>query len=193
MNDDRNTDFTDALNRLKAFRREDSPDRLFVHPIGHPSSPTGFCFCDHSFFKTLGMCVKGGLLDLVLKLPFNKPKPFLLRRLGARIGKNVYISPGVWIDPVYTDLLTIEDDVFMGMFGKITLHEYRIDEFRAGRVILRKGSFIGAAASIGCGVEVGEGATVAAGAVLGRDVPAGATALGNPARIVNREDIPPAD
>jgi len=193
MTVDRSADLTEALKRLEAFRKADSSDRLFTHPIGHPSSPTGFCFCDRSFFRTLGMCVKGGLLDLVLKLPFNKPKLFWLRRRGARIGKNVYISPGVWIDPVYTDLLTIEDDVFVGMFGKITLHEYRIDEFRAGRVILRKGSFIGAAASIGCGVEVGEGATVAAGTVLGRDVPAGATAIGNPARIVDRQETPPAD
>jgi len=82
--------------------------------------------------------------------------------MGARIGKNVHIAANVWIDPLYTKLLTIEDNVFIGLSAKIMLHEFRIDTFRVGKVILRKGAFIGGFALIGCGVEIGEGATVAA-------------------------------
>ena len=45
-------------------------------------------------------------------------------------------------------------------------------------------AFIGARAIILKGVTVGDGAVVAAGAVVTSDVPAGATAAGNPAKIV---------
>jgi acetyltransferase-like isoleucine patch superfamily enzyme len=48
--------------------------------------------------------------------------------------------------------------------------------------------WIGAGAMILKGVSVGDGAIVAAGAVVTRDVPAGAIAAGNPARIV-RESV----
>ena len=46
--------------------------------------------------------------------------------------------------------------------------------------------FIGARAIILKGVTIGDGAVVGAGAVVARDVPAGATVVGNPARILER-------
>ena len=72
-----------------------------------------------------------------------------------------------------------------GMGAKIAMHEFRIDEFRAGKVTIRKEAMIGAFSIIGCGVEIGERATVAAGAIVGRDVPPGATILNAP-RIVKK-------
>jgi len=45
--------------------------------------------------------------------------------------------------------------------------------------------WIGSGAIILPGVTVGDGAIVGAGAVVSRDVPAGVTVAGNPARIVN--------
>ena len=46
------------------------------------------------------------------------------------------------------------------------------------------GAKIGANATLLPGVVIGENALVGAGAVVTRDVPAGAVALGNPARVV---------
>jgi acetyltransferase-like isoleucine patch superfamily enzyme len=43
---------------------------------------------------------------------------------------------------------------------------------------------IGSGATILCGVRVGKGALVGAGAVVTKDVPAGATVAGNPARVL---------
>lgn len=170
--------------RLAVFLAARTTDRLFVHPIRHPSDPTGFCFCEHSLIKALPLYFRAVLLGLVTHCPFNGPKAWLLRRMGARIGSNVCISPGVWIDPTFPRLITIEDNVFIGTGVKITTHEYRMNEFRAGQVTLREGALIGGFAIIGCGIEIGRYATVAAGAVVGRDVPPGATVVGNPARII---------
>ncbi len=173
-----------AKERLARFLRDEAEGRVFSHPTGHPARGTGFCYCDRSVLAALGMCLRGGLLESVLRLPFNRPKLWLLRRLGSRLGEHVYLSAGVWIDPVYPQLLTIEDEVMVGVGARIFLHEFRRDQFRVGRVVIRQGAIIGAHALIGCGVEIGADATVAPGAAIGRDVPPGATALGNPARIV---------
>lgn len=46
---------------------------------------------------------------------------------------------------------------------------------------------IGSGATILCGVRIGKGATVGAGAVVTRDVPPGATVVGNPARVMKKK------
>jgi len=176
----------DARRRFDAFRRGEIPHREFVYPLRHHTERTDFCPCEMA---------SGGLTRLVLwqlrytvasfalLLPWSSVKIFLLRRLGAKIGRNVYISPRVWIDPMLPELLTIKDNVLVGVGARIGLHELSIGHFRAGRVVLREGDIIGGFALIGPGVEIGSRACVAAAAVVRRDVPPGATILGNPGRI----------
>jgi len=173
----------DGLARFRAFLAGETSERIFTHPTGHPSQPTGFCPCDRSLAPRLWFYLKATALVLALKSPFNSLKIRLLRRLGACIGRNVYISVDAWIDPTFPQLLTIEDSVLIGVGVRLFLHEFRRDRFQAGRVIIRKGVIIGGFAIIGDGVEIGEGAVVAAGAVVGRDVPPGMMAIGNPARM----------
>ncbi len=175
---------------MRDFRQGRSRERLFVHPTCHPAEPTGFCYCEGSPWRAILFYVKAVLLGLVFRLPVNAPKVWVLRRLGARVGAGVYFSPGVWIDPTFPELVTIEDGVFFGMGAKLFTHEFRIDQFRAGRVIIRRGAFIGGFAIIGCGIEIGQRATVAACSVADRDVPAEATLIQPPARILRRQEKP---
>ncbi|HEY3319278.1 MAG TPA: acyltransferase [Planctomycetota bacterium] len=175
-----------AHQRLAAFLTGKTPERVFVEPTCHPALPTGFCFCEQSPLAVFRLAWRGFWLETLLRLPWNGPKLWYLRRLGAKIGNNVYISASAWIDPLFPQLLTIEDQVFIGMGARILTHEFRVDQFRAGKVVLRSGAFIGAFSVIGSGIEVGNNATVAACAVVGRDVPAQATAIGNPATMVPR-------
>jgi acetyltransferase-like isoleucine patch superfamily enzyme len=184
MNQGMTPDLKQGLERFKQFRSGQTNERIFRHPTCHPSHPTGFCPCDGPLLAKFWFYLKATLLLTVLKLPFNSPKVALLRRLGARVGQHVFISSEVWIDPTFPELLTIEDEVMLGVGARIFLHVFDRDHFEAGRVILRKGVIVGAFALIGPGVEVGAGAVVAGGAVVGRDVPTGKTAIGNPARIV---------
>jgi acetyltransferase-like isoleucine patch superfamily enzyme len=52
------------------------------------------------------------------------------------------------------------------------------------RTVVRRGASIGTGATILSGIEIGERATIGAGAVVTRNVPAGSTFVGNPARAV---------
>ena len=49
-------------------------------------------------------------------------------------------------------------------------------------------AWIGTGAIILSGVTIGEGAVVAAGAVVTKDIPAGAIAAGNPARVIKHRN-----
>ena len=177
----------EAQQRLQAFKgflAGQTPERIFTAPTCHPSRPTGFCPCDGGRLARLFFYARAWLLLTVLKLGWNRPKLALLRRYGAQVGRDVFISTEVWIDPAFPQLLKIEDEVMVGVGAKIALHEFGPAQFRAGKVIIRRGAVIGGFALIGHGVEIGEGAVVAGGAVVGRDVPDRSVAIGNPARIL---------
>lgn len=173
----------DAWVKLRQFLAGASGERAFVWPIEHPSQPSAFCPCGQGWGPRAWAYVKAFVLVSVVRSPFNAPKIALLRRRGARIGRQVFLSADLWIDPVFPQLLTIEDQVLVGQGVRIALHEFGRDRFRAGRVIIRRGAVIGGFALIGQGVEIGENAVVGGGAVVGRDVPPGTMAIGNPARI----------
>ena len=181
-------DLREAHRRLREFRRGKTDDRLFTHPIDHPALPTGFCYCERAFWKAMIFITKAIVIATVFKLPSNALKVWTLRRFGARVGKNVYFSSGAWIDPTFPELITIEDKVFFGMNAKIFNHEYRRDEFRAGKVIVRTGAFVGGFAVIAPGVEIGENASLSAFAVAIHDVPPGATLVAVPPRIIKRSN-----
>jgi UDP-2-acetamido-3-amino-2,3-dideoxy-glucuronate N-acetyltransferase len=101
---------------------------------------------------------------------------------GTRIGDNVKIQNNV---SVYEGV-ELEDDVFCGpsmVFTNVVnprSHVPRRHEFQ--RTLVRRGSSIGANATIVCGVTLGEYAFVGAGAVVTKDVPAYALVAGVPAR-----------
>ena len=103
---------------------------------------------------------------------------------GTRIGNNVKIQNNVSI----YEGVTLEDDVFCGpscVFTNVLnprSHVPRKHEFR--RTLVKRGSSIGANATIVCGVTLGEYAFIGAGAVVTSDVPAYALMVGVPARRV---------
>src|SRR5205823_579026 len=90
---------------------------------------------------------------------------------GTRIGNNVKIQNNVSI----YEGVTLEDDVFCGpscVFTNVLnprSHVSRKHEYRA--TLVKRGSSIGANATIVCGVTLGEYAFIGAGAVVTSDVP----------------------
>lgn len=104
-----------------------------------------------------------------------------------RIGKNVFINSGA----MFTDLggITLEDNVLIApRVNILTVNHPEDPAKRRGLilkpVVIKKGAWIGAGATILPGVTVGENAIVAAGAVVGKDVPANTIAGGVPAKVI---------
>ena len=100
---------------------------------------------------------------------------------GARLGDRVTLKCGVYV----WDGVVLEDDVFCGPNATFTNDKYprskfHLERYRETRV--EKGASIGAGAVILPGVRIGAGAMIGAGAVVTKDVPAGETWVGNPAR-----------
>jgi acetyltransferase-like isoleucine patch superfamily enzyme len=110
------------------------------------------------------------------------------RRLGARVGRNVFLGPEVYVETYFARLLTIEDGVVIAGRAAILLHDSALNNalgepVKFGRVTLRRECYVGTNATILCGVEIGERAVIGAGSVVTHDVPAGAVAYGHPARV----------
>lgn len=183
---DPTTAAADLQAQFREFRTGSGGPRVFVCPVTMPYHELGLCFCDAPLWKSLGFYIKAGLAGWIIRWPFNAPKLWILRRLGAKIGRNVHISVDVWIDPLFPDLLEIGDDAIIGVGARIAFHECTATTFKVGRVRIGRGAVIGGFALIGCGVDIGDRATVTGGAAVGRDVPPDATAIGNPARILRR-------
>jgi UDP-2-acetamido-3-amino-2,3-dideoxy-glucuronate N-acetyltransferase len=102
----------------------------------------------------------------------------------VRIGNNVKIQNNVSI----YDAVELEDDVFCGpsmVFTNVInprSHVPRKSEYR--KTLVRRGSTIGANATIVCGVTLGEYSFVGAGAVVTDDVAPYALVIGVPAKQV---------
>ncbi|WP_313215745.1 acyltransferase [Soonwooa sp.] len=97
------------------------------------------------------------------------------------IGNNVTIKPGVQI----WDGITIEDNVFIGpnvTFTNDKNPKSKNKDFNLEKTLVRKGASIGANATILPGLTIGENAIIGAGSVVTKDVPAGETWFGNPAK-----------
>jgi acetyltransferase-like isoleucine patch superfamily enzyme len=102
---------------------------------------------------------------------------------GNRIGQRVRIHTGCFLE-----LVTIEDDVFVGPNVVFTDDPHpmkcpRYQECKGGPTV-RRLARIGANSTILPGVDVGEGSLVGAGSVVVHDVPAGMVVAGNPARVI---------
>ena len=114
-----------------------------------------------------------------------------------RIGARCHIGPGVTLD--LKGCIVLEDEVTIALNAQILTHHdvgysplaQRAFPTLVADVVLERGAFIGAGATVLAGVRVGRCAVVGAGAVVTEDVPPYAVVAGVPARVVKR--LNPAD
>lgn len=112
---------------------------------------------------------------------------------NAFIGKNCKISTHTFI----CEGVHIEDNCFIGhnvtfindKYPRSTNEDGSMqteDDWSVVETYVKKGASVGSSATILCGVTIGEGAIVGAGSVVTKDVPAGATVAGVPAKIIKK-------
>jgi serine O-acetyltransferase len=99
---------------------------------------------------------------------------------GARIGRRVFIDHGMGV--VIGQTAEVGDDCTI--YQGVTLGGTSLTRGAKRHPTLGPGVIVGAGAQVLGGFTVGEGAKIGSNAVVVKPVPAGATAIGNPARII---------
>jgi acetyltransferase-like isoleucine patch superfamily enzyme len=118
--------------------------------------------------------------------------PFVEVQAGATIGARCKVSSHSFI----CTGVEIEDEVFVG-HGVVFINDKRPrattetgalqtdDDWTLVSTVVERRASLGSGAVILGGVRIGAEATIGAGAVVTRDVPPGATVVGNPARVLH--------
>lgn len=101
---------------------------------------------------------------------------------GATIGRRVFIDHGFGV--VIGETAEVGDDCTI--YQGVTLGGTSLNKGAKRHPTLARGVIVGAGAKVLGGFTVGEGAKIGSNAVVVKEVPAGATAVGNPAHIVQK-------
>ncbi len=118
--------------------------------------------------------------------PSFRVKNWLYRRMGITVGDHASVGLEATMDIFFPELIEIGEDAIIGYDSTVLCHEFLVDEYRTGPVVIEDRVSIGANVTILPGVTIGEGATVSAHSLVNRDVPAGAFYGGVPARELER-------
>lgn len=105
---------------------------------------------------------------------------FMIPPFYSDFGENIIIGKNVFVNHACTFMdrggITLEDNVLIGPKVNLitTNHPLKASERRATishPILIKKGAWIGAGATVLPGVTIGENSVVAAGAVISKDVP----------------------
>ncbi len=143
-------------------------------------------------YNLWGMTSKSNLLP---SLMFHKIRPWAWRKIGAKLGKNVCVGYGVYLDVDNASLIEIGDYTIITSECLILTHRRDISQYKQGmcchdipyineKVTIGKNVQVGMRTLIMPGVTIGDNATIGAGSVVVKDIPANAIAVGNPAKVI---------
>jgi len=113
---------------------------------------------------------------------------------GAKVGARCKISSHSFI----CEGVELEAEVFVGhgvtfindRFPRATSATGELKseaDWTCDRTLVKRGASIGSGVTLMGGITIGENAIIGAGSVVTRDVPAGVTVAGNPARVLSRK------
>ena len=126
---------------------------------------------------------------------FHNIRPYLWRKMGIKMGKNVGIGYGVYVDVDGYNLIEIGDDVLIAAQTLLLTHRRNM-KFYSKSMLQRELPYINAPIKIGNnvsigmrsvimpGVTIGEGSVIGANATVTKDIPPYSIAVGNPAKVI---------
>lgn len=126
-----------------------------------------------------------------------KVRPWVLRKIGCHIGKDVFIGSNVYIDAGHADLIYIDDHAHVTARTILLCHKRDLDNYfvgddyaklpyKVGKIHLKKGCSTGTDTVIMPGVTIGEGSIIGAGSLVTHDIPNWSIAVGRPAKVVKQ-------
>ena len=135
-----------------------------------------------SFFKVVKNFI---VIQLARYTPFLSVKNWLYRTfLRMKVGKQTSFALMVMPDTMFPEKITVGSNSIIGYNTTILAHEYLIDEYRIGDVIIGDNVLIGANTTILPGVTIGDNAIVSAASLVHKNVPSGAFVGGNPMKVI---------
>ncbi len=182
----------ERLSRTYRFMRFiglDYPEEEYGH--------VGFFTVLRKFFSNPYHMLLLNMMNWVLLEPIAPRllRPFLLKRMGAKVGKNVYIGDHVNFDQNRSHLITIGDHVHIDSGCRILCHKrdltnYFVDDdyaklpYKELPVKIGDGTSVGMESFVMPGVTIGKGVIIGAGSLVTKDIPDWCIAVGRPAKIV---------
>lgn len=151
-------------------------------------------------FKTYrdGFLLKYGMDSWLLSpiLP-RKLRPSILRTIGCKVGKDVFIGDHVRVDAGHADLIILDDHAHVAGGCRLLCHQRNLSNYcvgddyaklgyRVAPIHLKKGCLVGMESFVMPGVTIGEGSIVGAGSLVTHDIPDWCIAVGRPAKVVRK-------
>ena len=124
-----------------------------------------------------------------------KVRPWVLKKIGCHVGKDIFVGDNVRIDSGHADLIFIGDHTHITGGCRLLCHQRNLRNYRKGddaaklpyklgEIHIGRGVMIGMETLIMPGVTIGEGAIVGAYSLVTKDIPAWTIATGRPATVV---------
>jgi acetyltransferase-like isoleucine patch superfamily enzyme len=104
-------------------------------------------------------------------LPSLELKNLLYRMVGAKVGRNVSVGLGAVLDIFHPELIEIGENTVIGYNATILTHEFLVEEFRKGKVVIGRNVLIGSKTLILPGVEIGDNTRISACSLVNKNIP----------------------
>ena len=151
------------------------------------------------FFGNIYRKILEKLMDCALLDPFlpRKLRPWLVRRMGAHIGKNVFIGDYVRFDLQHAYMIYIDDYSHITSGCRLLCHQRNLQNYHVGdnaaslgyttgEIHIGKGVMVGMETMIMPGVTIGDGAIIGAHSTVTKNIPPWTVAIGSPAKVVKQ-------
>lgn len=125
-----------------------------------------------------------------------KIRPWVLKKIGCHVGKDIFVGDSVIVDAGHADLIYIGDHAHITGGCRLLCHQRNLRHYRKGddaaklpyklgEIHIGKGVMIGMETLIMPGVTIGDGAIIGAYSLVTKDIPAWTVATGRPATVTH--------